>query len=129
MLQSVPAEERVLLQQSLTFPEDSAGRLMQRELVAIPSHWTVGETIDFLRSAKDLPDDFYDLFVVDDDAQADRVGAAVARHALAAHDQARRHHGDRAAPRAGRHGPGSGRLSVPAIRPGLGAGGGRGRAG
>jgi magnesium transporter len=66
VLQSVPAEERVLLQQSLTFPEDSAGRLMQRELVAIPAHWTVGETIDFLRSENDLPDDFYDLFVVDE---------------------------------------------------------------
>jgi len=66
VLQSVPVEERVLLQQSLTFPEDSAGRLMQRELVAIPAHWTVGETIDFLRSEKDLPDDFYDLFVVDE---------------------------------------------------------------
>ncbi|HWA50315.1 MAG TPA: magnesium transporter [Dongiaceae bacterium] len=65
VLESIPAEERVLLQQSLTFPEDSAGRLMQRELVAAPSHWTVGETIDFLRSAKELPDDFYDLFVVD----------------------------------------------------------------
>jgi magnesium transporter len=65
VLESMPAEERVLLQQSLTFPEDSAGRLMQRELVAVPSHWTVGGTIDFLRNAKDLPDDFYDLFVVD----------------------------------------------------------------
>jgi magnesium transporter len=66
VLQGVPVEERVLLQQSLTFPEDSAGRLMQRELVAIPAHWTVGETIDFLRSEKELPDDFYDLFVVDE---------------------------------------------------------------
>src|SRR5690348_15045864 len=65
VLQSVPAEERILLQQSLTFPEDSAGRLMQRELVAVPSHWTVGQTIDFLRARDDLPDDFYDLFVVD----------------------------------------------------------------
>jgi magnesium transporter len=66
VLQSMPAKDRVLLQQSLTFPEDSAGRLMQRELVAIPAHWTVGETIDFLRSEKELPDDFYDLFVVDE---------------------------------------------------------------
>ncbi len=66
VLQSMPAEDRVLLQQSLTFPEDSAGRLMQRELVAIPSHWTVGETVDFLRSSKELPDDFYDLYVVDE---------------------------------------------------------------
>jgi magnesium transporter len=65
VLESMSAEDRVLLQQSLTFPEDSAGRLMQRELVAVPSHWTVGQTIDFLRSEKELPDDFYDLFVVD----------------------------------------------------------------
>jgi magnesium transporter len=66
VLQSVPAEERLLLQQSLTFPEDSAGRLMQRELVAVPSLWTVGETIDYLRSEKELPENFYDLFVVDE---------------------------------------------------------------
>ncbi len=66
VLQSVPAEERVLLQQSLTFPEDSAGRLMQRALVAVPAHWTVGATIDFLRSETELPEDFYDLFVVDE---------------------------------------------------------------
>lgn len=65
VLQSIPAEDRILLQQGLTFPEDSAGRLMQRELVAVPSHWTVGETIDFLRATRELPDDFYDLFVVD----------------------------------------------------------------
>src|SRR3546814_19650096 len=45
--------------------EYSAGRLMQRELVAIPAYWTVGETIDFMRASPDLPEDFYDLFVVD----------------------------------------------------------------
>ena len=65
VLKSVPLEERALLTEGLTYPEESAGRLMQRELVAIPSHWTVGETIDHLRSARELPDDFYDLFVVD----------------------------------------------------------------
>lgn len=65
VLNRLPAEERAYLEQGLTFPEDSAGRLMQRELVAIASHWTVGETVDYLRAAKDLPDDFYDLFVVD----------------------------------------------------------------
>ena len=84
VLQSVPVEERVLLQQSLTFPEDSAGRLMQRELVAIPAHWTVGETIDFLRSEKELPDDFYDLFVVDEThkpAVPSRCRASCARRA------------------------------------------------
>jgi magnesium transporter len=65
VLKSVPPEERILLAEGLTYPEDSAGRLMQRELVAVPAHWTVGETIDHLRSARELPDDFYDLFVVD----------------------------------------------------------------
>jgi magnesium transporter len=65
VLDAVPQEERVALQQGLTFPEDSAGRLMQRELVAIPLHWTVGQTIDYLRNAEDLPDDFYNLYVVD----------------------------------------------------------------
>jgi magnesium transporter len=65
VLGSIPQEDRFVLEQGLTFPEDSAGRLMQRELVAIPEHWTVGEIIDHLRKAAELPDDFYDLYVVD----------------------------------------------------------------
>ena len=65
ILESIPPEERALIEEGLTFPEESAGRLMQRELVAVPSYWTVGETIDFLRASGDLPDDFYDLFLVD----------------------------------------------------------------
>jgi len=65
ILDNIPAEERAILEQGLTYPEDSAGRLMQRELVAVPDFWTVGETIDYLRAKQDLPDDFYDLFIVD----------------------------------------------------------------
>jgi magnesium transporter len=65
VLDAVPQEERVALEEGLTFPEDSAGRLMQRELVAVPLHWNVGQTIDYLRNSKDLPDDFYSLYVVD----------------------------------------------------------------
>mgnify|MGYP000343678437 FL=1 len=65
VLDSLPAEERVYIEQGLTFPEDSAGRLMQRELVAISDQWDVGETIDYLRNAQELPDDFYDLYIVD----------------------------------------------------------------
>ncbi len=65
ILERIPPEERALIEEGLTFPEESAGRLMQRELVAVPSYWTVGETIDFLRTAEELPDDFYDLFLVD----------------------------------------------------------------
>jgi magnesium transporter len=65
ILASIPAADRLILEEGLTYPEESAGRLMQRALVAIPSFWTVGETIDFLRASEDLPDDFYDLFIVD----------------------------------------------------------------
>jgi len=65
VLDSIPQEERTALEEGLTYPEDSAGRLMQRDLVAVPQHWTVGEAVDYLRANQDLPDDFYDLFVVD----------------------------------------------------------------
>jgi magnesium transporter len=67
VLSSVSPEDRVGIELGLNFPEDSAGRLMQRELVAVPKRWTVGETIDYLRAAKELPDDFYDLYVIDTD--------------------------------------------------------------
>ena len=65
LLARLPIADRVALLQGLTYPEYSAGRLMQRDLVAVPAYWTVGETIDFMRASPDLPDDFYDLFVVD----------------------------------------------------------------
>ncbi|WP_193368075.1 magnesium transporter [Pelagibius marinus] len=65
VLAALPHAERVVLEESLSFPEDSAGRIMQRELLAVPSSWTVGETIDYMRASKDLPDDFYDLYIVD----------------------------------------------------------------
>ena len=64
ILSSLPQAYRVLLEESLSYPEDSAGRLMQRELVVIPSAWSVGETIDYMRTSESLPDDFYDLFIV-----------------------------------------------------------------
>ena len=47
--------DRVAVQQALSYPEYSAGRVMQREVGAAPEHWTVGETIDFLRGSDDLP--------------------------------------------------------------------------
>jgi len=65
VLAALPRAERLVLEESLSFPEDSAGRIMQRELLAVPSNWTVGETIDYMRAARDLPDDFYDLYIVD----------------------------------------------------------------
>ncbi|NIA72137.1 magnesium transporter [Pelagibius litoralis] len=65
VLEALPRADRLVLEESLSFPEDSAGRIMQRELLAVPSSWTVGQTIDYMRAAKDLPDDFYDLYIVD----------------------------------------------------------------
>jgi magnesium transporter len=65
LLRALPELEREAVQQGLAYPEDSAGRLMQRAVVAIPEYWTVGQTIDYLRGSPNLPDDFYDLFLVD----------------------------------------------------------------
>ncbi len=64
ILSQLPQAHRMILEQGLSYPEDSAGRLMQREFVVVPSAWTVGETIDYMRAAKDLPDDFYDIYIV-----------------------------------------------------------------
>ncbi|MGA1187257.1 MAG: magnesium transporter [Candidatus Puniceispirillaceae bacterium] len=65
VLAALSAEDRVLVEEGLSFPEDSAGRLMQREIVTVPSFWTVGQTIDFLRSGKSAIEDFYLIFVTD----------------------------------------------------------------
>lgn len=66
VIRNLSATTRIVLQEGLSFPEDSAGRLMQREYVAIPQFWTVGKTLDYLRAAgEDLPPDFYDLIVID----------------------------------------------------------------
>ena len=64
ILTALPYAYRHILEESLSYPEDSAGRLMQREVVVIPSAWTIGETIDYMRASEDLPDDFYDLYIV-----------------------------------------------------------------
>jgi magnesium transporter len=64
ILQTLPRPERAAVEQGLAYPEDSAGRLMQRELVAAPEFWTVGQTIDYLRAKPDLPDEFYDIYIV-----------------------------------------------------------------
>ena len=66
VLENLPAADRALVQENLTYGERTAGRLMQRDLVAVPQFWTVGKTIDYVRAATDeLPEDFYDIFVVD----------------------------------------------------------------
>ncbi len=66
IIKKLSAKTRIALEEGLNFPEDSAGRLMQRELVSIPDFWTVGKTVDYLRTASDtLPEDFFDIFIVD----------------------------------------------------------------
>jgi magnesium transporter len=65
VLQAIPKAIRAQIEEGLAFPEGSAGRLMQRDVVAVPAHWDVGTCIDYLRRGQDLPDDFYDIFVVD----------------------------------------------------------------
>ncbi|MEZ5874977.1 MAG: magnesium transporter [Hyphomicrobiales bacterium] len=65
ILAKLPYFERIALQRSLEYPEDSAGRIMQTDLIAVPPFWSVGQTIDYMREADDLPDRFYEIFVVD----------------------------------------------------------------
>jgi magnesium transporter len=64
VLDSLPENERSLIKEGLSYPEDSAGRLMQREVVAVPQEWTVGEAIDYMRDSKGLPTDFFDIFLI-----------------------------------------------------------------
>ena len=64
LLADMPASEAELARQALEFQPDSAGRIMQRDYVAIPSYWTIGQVIDHLRESPDVPDEFYALFVV-----------------------------------------------------------------
>jgi magnesium transporter len=65
ILDRLPAIERVALQRSLDYPENTAGRRMQTEFIAVPPFWTVGQTIDDLRESEDFPETFYEIFVVD----------------------------------------------------------------
>jgi magnesium transporter len=65
ILEALEDADRVAVQQAMAYPEYSAGRLMQRETVVAPEHWSVGETIDWLRGAEVLPDQFYHVILVD----------------------------------------------------------------
>ncbi|WP_296431175.1 magnesium transporter [Yoonia sp.] len=65
VLDALDAGDRVVVEQALTYPEESAGRHMQSELVRVPEFWTVGEAIDYLRSDVILPDQFYHIILVD----------------------------------------------------------------
>ena len=66
ILEELEPEDRAVLEASFEFDEDTAGRLMQREFLAAPEFWSVGQTIDYAReNAEELPTDFYEIYVVD----------------------------------------------------------------
>ena len=67
VLNKLPHKDRFLLQEALSYPEDTAARIMQREFTATPSNWSVGQTIDYLRENKDLPEEFLEIFIIDSD--------------------------------------------------------------
>jgi len=65
VLRALDPDDRAAIEEALSYPEETAGRLMQRELIAVPDHWTVGDTIHFLRHHEELTTDFWEVFVVD----------------------------------------------------------------
>ena len=65
VLRALDPDDRAAIEEALSYPEESAGRLMQRDLIAVPEHWTVGDVIDYLRSHEELTTDFWEIFVVD----------------------------------------------------------------
>ena len=66
IIKQLPKSDRILVEEALSFPESSAGRLMQREFLAFPGNWTVGQTIDHMRDQpQDNEDNFYSVYIVD----------------------------------------------------------------
>lgn len=65
LLKVIPRENRLIFEDMMQYPEDSAARIMQKEVVMVPSFWTVGATIQYLQRATDLPEQFYEIFVLD----------------------------------------------------------------
>ncbi|CCD93880.1 putative magnesium transporter MgtE-like (divalent cation transporter Mg2+/Ni2+/Co2+) [Bradyrhizobium sp. ORS 375] len=66
ILERLPPSERDVLARSLDYPEGSAGRRMQSEVITVPLGWTVGEAIDYMRETPDLPERFYEIYAVDE---------------------------------------------------------------
>ncbi len=65
VLDAIAPEDRAALEEGLAYEDETAGRLMRRQMVSVPIFWTVGQTIDYLREEEDLPDEFHEIFVVD----------------------------------------------------------------
>ncbi|MET0876820.1 MAG: magnesium transporter [Tardiphaga sp.] len=79
ILEQLPPSERVALERSLEYPENSAGRRMQTDFISVPPDWNVGQAIDYMRETPDLPDRFYEIYAVD---QWQRWQGAVSLDAL-----------------------------------------------
>jgi magnesium transporter len=79
ILDKLPPSERVALERSLDYPENSAGRRMQTDFISVPPDWNVGQAIDYMRETPDLPDRFYEIYAVD---QWQRWQGAVSLDAL-----------------------------------------------
>ncbi|MBB3348101.1 MULTISPECIES: magnesium transporter [unclassified Sphingomonas] len=65
VLRAMEPDDRAAIEEALSYPEESAGRLMQRDLIAVPEHWTVGDALDYLRRDDGLTTDFWEIYVVD----------------------------------------------------------------
>jgi len=65
VLRALAPDDRAAIEEALSYPEESAGRLMQRDLISVPEHWSVGDVLDYLRGNEDLTTDFWEIFVVD----------------------------------------------------------------
>jgi len=65
ILAQLPTSERAALERNLEYPEETAGRLMQADFVAVAPFWSVGQVIDYMRDTEDLPETFSEIFVVD----------------------------------------------------------------
>ncbi|WP_242152185.1 magnesium transporter [Sphingomonas sp. BAUL-RG-20F-R05-02] len=65
VLRALDPDDRAAIEEALSYPEESAGRLMQRELIAVPEHWRVGDVLDYLRTHEALTTDFWEIYVVD----------------------------------------------------------------
>ncbi len=65
IIDALPDKDKLIVQEGLSYPEDSAGRLLQKNLVSVPGLWTVGAVIDYFLIEENLPDEFYEVFIVD----------------------------------------------------------------
>ena len=127
ILDALERPDRIAIERALSFPEGSAGRLMQREVVAAPEHWTVGDAIDFMRASLDLPDQFYHIVLVDPRYRP--IGHVTLGKVMSSRpgDAAAGPAGGRVPHHPGDPGRGGRGLCLQPVPPDLGAGGGRGQ--